>query len=309
VREYLPFGSWWAAWLLIGLTIGHADAVRLLAANTFAHAARALCTLEVIQVLARRSAADPHAWRDARRRALRIDLVALLVCAVLLAALIGFVAARGMPKAAAMIAIVALGIPARHPGSLWVGRLDRDLYWRIGSALVALGGAALVFALRLPWEAAAVVLALRDWGGLLMTALFAGPRSPPSTLPQGPLTFREAAVQTEARARKRLGYRLLRTTLGVLLGPYGSFVARTGRTAGKLDSKIARLLPHSRLGFALFTAGTGIAAAVLLSISREPSAFIGAAGCARLAASGAAALLWWKYRDFDAEDREEDDED
>jgi hypothetical protein len=120
------------------------------------------------------------------------------------------------------------------------------------------------------------------------------------------VTFHEAAVQTEASARKRLGYRLLRTIMVAIFGPFGNFAARTGRSAVQLDHKIARLMPHSRLGFGAFTAVTSILAIGLLSMSREPASLLGAAACARLAASGGAALLWWNYRDLKAMDEDDD---
>ena len=278
--------------------------MRLLAANTLVQAVRAFATLEVIQVLARRSASPPEVRRRSRRLAVRIDVLALVACALIVLALVSLVGALGMPQVAGMIAIVALAIPARNPGALAVSRRDRDTLWRIGSAVTSVGGAAAVFLFELPWQWAAAVLAAREWGGLLATALFAGLRSPPRVIPDQPITFHEAAVQTEATARKRLGYRLLRTIL-ILLGPIGSFAARTGRGAGRLDQKIGRLMPRSRVGFVIFTAAMLAIGSTLLALSRQPASLLVAAAALRLAASGGAALLWWKYRD----DRVEDDDD
>lgn len=306
IREYLPLGSWLLAWLLMGLTLGHADVVRLLAANVFAQAIRAFCGLEMLQVLGRRSASERPIRKASRRFALKIDLIVLAACTVGTAALAAFVYERGMRDEAIMIAIVALGIPARHPGALLVSWLDRDTYWRLGAAATAVIGAALVFLFELPWPAAAAVLAAREWGGLIATRLFAGPRTPPKVVRDTVVTFHEAAVQTEASARKRLGYRLLRTIMVAIFGPFGNFAARTGRSAVQLDHKIARLMPHSRFGFGAFTAVTSILAIGLLSMSREPASLLGAAACARLAASGGAALLWWNYRDLKAMDEDDD---
>lgn len=180
--------------------------------------------------------------------------------------------------------------------------------WKVGASVVALAGAAIVFFFHLSWVAAAFVIALRDWGGLVAAMLFARRRPLKGKPPERPLTFAEAATQTEANARRRLGYRLLRTLFGVL-GPVGNLAARTARGAGRLDQRIARLLPHSRAGFALFTAGTGTASAVLLVVSREPSTLLASSALASMAASGGAALLWWGYRDFAAPIQEEEDED
>jgi len=148
-------------------------------------------------------------------------------------------------------------------------------------------------------------VALRDWGGLAATTLFAPLRPVKADVPTEPLRFEEAAVQTEAAARKRLGYRLLRTVFG-LLGPWGNIAARTGRGLGKLDHRIARFIPHSKPGFILFIAVTLTAAIVLLSIG-EPSTFLLAAALTNLAASGGAALVWWKHRDFSADVAEDED--
>lgn len=307
LREYLPLAGWTAAWLMIGLAIGHADAVRLLAANTFVQAARALLTMEVVQVLARRVSSDKQVFKASRQLALRIDLRALAACALAIALLVGFFYARGMGEAAAMIAIVSLALPARHPGALFVAKRDRDVMWRLGAAVTSVAGAAAVFLFGLHWTAAAAVLALREWGGLAATLLLAPQRRGPSRIVSEVLEFREAASRTESSARRRLSYRMMKSLFGVVLGPFGNLAARTGRGAGGLDSKIAKLIPRSRPGMVLLTGGTTLAATILLSVSREPASIMGAAALTRIAASGGAALLWWDY----AEDRddEEDDED
>jgi len=307
LREYVPLVSFLLAWFLIGFSVGHADVTRLIAANAFAQAARALCTVDAAYALAQRRASTRAVWRTSFGAAFRINLVSLALSAAFLAGLALLVASRGMPKAAAMIAVMILALPARLPGTLFVARRERATLWRIGSSVVAVAGAALVFAFHWSWLAAAVVIALRDWGGLAAVALFARKRSFKGEPPEEALTFAEAATQTEASARRRLGYRLLRTLFGVL-GPVGNVAARTARQAGRLDQRIARLMPHSRAGFALFTAGTGTASAVLLLVSREPSTLLASSALASMAASGAAALMWWGYRDFGAA-IDEDDED
>jgi hypothetical protein len=307
LREYVPLVSFLLAWFLIGFSVGHADVTRLIAANAFAQAARALCTVDAAYALAQRRASTEAVWRKSLGAALRINLVSLALSAALLAALALLMASRDMLKAGAMIAIMILALPARTPGTLFVARRDRATMWRIGSSAVAVGGATLVFAFHWSWLAAAIVIALRDWGGLAAAALFGKKRSFKGSPPEEPLTFAEAATQTEASARRRLGYRLLRTLFGVL-GPVGNLAARTARQAGRLDQRIARLMPHSRAGFALFTAVTSTASAVLLLVSREPSTLLASSALASMAASGAAALMWWSYRDFGAEIAEDDED-
>lgn len=307
VREYMPFASLLLTWFLLGISIGPADVVRLIGANALVQGTRSLCTLELMRVLARRSQAADAVWKASRRTALKLDLLALAACALVAAAVVSLLAARDMPVAAGMVAVVAFAIPARHPLGLFVARRNRDISWRIGVATTAVVGAAIVFALGLPWQAAAVVIALRDWGGLLATALFAARHSPGRKETAEPLTFLEAAAQTEATARRQLSYRLMKTLFAMVLGPVGNIAARTGRSAGRFDSRISRLIPRNRAGIAVFTGISVTVAAVALFISREPVAFLVFAAFARLAGLGGSALLWWKYKA--APDEEDDDDD
>lgn len=308
VREYLPFGAWTVAWLMIGLAVGHADAVRLLAANTFVGATRALLTMEVMQVLARRVGSEAAVYRASRQAALRIDLWALAACLLAIALLVGFLLARDMRQAALMTGIAALSIPARHPLSLLIARRDRDLFWRLGAAAVSLVGGAIVLALGLHWMAAAAVLAARDWGGLIATLLFA-PRRPDRMNPATQvLSFGETATKTEGTARKRLSYRMMKSVFGVVLGPFGNLAARTGRSAGGLDVRLANMMPRSRPGMVLLAGGTGAGALSLLLLSREPAALLGAAALLRIAGSAGAILLWWNYADAKIEVEEDEDD-
>ncbi len=308
LREYVPFGGLLLTWFLIGVSIGPADVVRLIGANAVVQGVRALCTLEARHVLARRSAAAAAVWRASRRSALKMEAVGLFACGLLTAALVTLVTGLAMPEAGAMIAIAALGIPARHPLGLLVARRNWDVTWRVGAAVTAVAGGAVIFALGLPWQAAAVVVALRDWGGLVATAAFAGPRDPSRVSRGEALTFAEAAARTERTARRQVSYRLVKTLFGVLLGPVGNIAARTGRGAGRLDSKLRRLIPRNRPGTMVFTATLATAAGALIIVSREPLAFLVAAAFARLAASGGSALLWWQYGEV-SENEDDDDDD
>ncbi len=305
MREYVPFGAWLLTWFLIGFSIGPAGVVRLIGANAVVQGARALCTLEARQVLARRTAASDCVRTRSRRIAFKFDLVGLVACALFLAAIVFLLAFRDMPEAAGMVAIAALGIPARHPLGLLVARRNWEVSWRMGTAATAVTGSAIIFAFGLPWQAAALVIGLRDWGGLIATALFAGTREPSKADRTGVMTFAEAAAKTETIARRQLTYRLVKTLSGVILGPIGNIAARTGRGAGGLDRKLSRLVPRNRPGLMLFTAICASVALVTVFVSTEPLAFLVAAAFARLASSGGSALLWWKYRS--ASDDEDDD--
>ena len=307
IREYIPFAIIAASWALFGLALGHADLVRLLAANMFIGSIRSFCTLEVTQALAHHVASERAIYKASRKLALRIDLVALAACAVAVALLVLALDLRGMEKAAAMVMIAALAIPARNPGAILVAKRDKVVSWKMGSVFWGLAGALSVLALGLNWVAAALFLALRPWAGLAVTIRWGPKRKPPSVPPGAPLEFRHAAAKTEASARKRLSYRLMRSTLSVMFGPFGNLIARTGRGLGSLDTKLANWIPRSRVGLFLIAAVTGGAAATLLWLSTEPSAFMGSAALARVAAAAGAALLWWKYGS-DQIDEEDDEE-
>jgi hypothetical protein len=306
VREYLPLAGWLLGWFVLGLAIGHANAVRLLAATFLVQAVRIVATLDTYPALARRAFADGALFKESRRTALRLDLGGLAVGLALSAVLVLLLGWRGMGEGSAMVAIAAASLPARNPGTLLVARRDRVGPWRVGSAFVMLAGSGAVLLFDLGWFGAAVVLALRDWGGLLATALLGRIRPAPDEQPTTALSFAEAAAQTEASARRKLSYRLIKTVSTMLLGPFGNLAARTGRSAGKLDSRLARIVPRHRGGYVVFTAVTAIASTVLLSISTEPALFLAAAALGRLAASGGAALLWWGYSG--AVDEEDDDD-
>jgi hypothetical protein len=308
LREYLPLGSWILSWFMIGIAVGHADAVRLLAANAFVQAIRHVCTVEAMQVFGLRSHTDKASFRQARRAALRFELGGLAACAITTAIVVALLGYRGLYEAAGMVAIVAAAIPARTPGALLVAHRRRLPRWRIGSALTFVIGSAVVLLFGLHWVAAALVLALREWGGLVGTLLFAPERSLKDSTVNEPLTFAEAARRTEAAARQKLSYRLISSVASLVLGPFGNLAARTGREVGKLDSRLAKIVPRSKSGFILFTLGTAAAAAFFLMVSREPSTLLAAAAFARLAASGASVLLWWRYAGQAPEDEELDED-
>ncbi|MFC7537300.1 hypothetical protein ACFQPG_07965 [Sphingomonas sp. GCM10030256] len=306
VREYLPLALSVAAWVMIGLAVGHADAVRLLAANTLAQGARALCTMELNPVLKARIWAADEVFRASRRTAIRIELVGLAASVLIILLTAGLLEWRGYTVAAAMMVILTLGIPARHPLSVSVIKRERVAPWRFGAALTGAIGTAIVLLLGLPWWAAALAFGLREWGGLLTALLIAPPRRQTVETVEEPLTFAEVAGQTESTARRRLTYRIGKSMLGAVLGPLGSVAARTGREV-RIDHKISRYIPRHRPGFILFTAATLGAGLFFIWVSREPATLLLGAALTRVAASGGSALLWWNYASASF-DEEEDDE-
>ena len=308
LREYLPLGGWVLSWIMIGLAVGHADAVRLLAANAFVQAIRNVCTVDAMQVFGLRSRSEEANFKQARGAALRFELGGLAACALATIIIVVLLGYRGLHDAAGMVAIVAIGIPARTPGALLVAHRKRLPHWRIASAMTFLVGSTMVLPLAMHWVAAAIVLALREWGGLVGTLIFAPERSLEERGINKPLRFAEAARRTEAGARQKLSYRLISSLSSLVLGPLGNVAARTGRELGKLDRRLARLVPRSKSGFILFTVGTAAGAAFFLLVSREPSTLLAAAAFTRLSASGASVLLWWRFAGHASNDEQLDED-
>ena len=306
-REYIPLALWLATWALLGLHLGHADAVRLLAANAFLTAARSIATLEAMQVLAGHTGTAKAVRRASKRLAWRIDLTSLAGTVALLALLAAFLWWRDMAVAALMVGLVSVGLPARHPGSLLIAWKDRTVAWKTGAAITGLAAAGLVYLLGGGIVGAALALAAREWGGLAAAALFAPRRSPRDPLPGEPLTFADFASRTEASSRRRLTYRIGKSALVAMFGPFGNIIARTGRGA-QLDRKVARFVPRHRGSMAMLAFGAVVGSLSLLLFTTEPAALLGAAALARIGASAGSALLWWNYARSTADEEDDDDE-
>lgn len=293
-------------WAVLGLHLGHADAIRLLAANAFLTSARSIATLEAMQVLASRTGAAKAVRKASKRLAWRVDLASFAVAALLLALLCLFLWWRQMDEAALMVGLVALGLPARHPGSLLVAWKNRAVIWNMGGGVVGLAAAAAVYVADGGIVGAALAIASREWGGLLATALFAPQRHPADPLPEEALAFADFASRTEASSRRRLTYRIGKSALVAMFGPFGNIIARTGRGA-QLDRKVARFVPRHRGGLAVLTLVTCCTGVGLLLASREPAALLAAAALMRIAASSGSALLWWSYARGSADEDEEEE--
>ena len=305
LREYMPFATWLATWAMIGFAIGHADTARLFAANTFLQSLRSLCAFEMTAVMVRRLG-DEEAYRKTRSKALRVDLLSLLATIILALLLAAFLWWRDMGVAAAMVLLIGLLLPARHPGMVLSQHRQREATWRTGAAATGVIGAALLWKFGGEWWHAALLIALRDWVGLLFTFAFGPPRAQAAIPLPEPMRFAEIAARTEFAARRRLTYRIVKSLLGGVMGPFGSLIARTGRGAG-LDARINRLIPRHRPGMIGLTLASSAVMVFFLMIAREPATLVLASAASRIATSGGTALLWWNYAmDFS---RDEDDED
>ena len=140
VREYLPLASWILSWFMIGIAIGHADAVRLLAANAFVQAVRHVCTLEAMPLFGLRER-TVETFRQARRAAIRLELAGLAASVVGVLLLAGLLEYRGLGQVAAMVAAIFLFVsrePSTVLGAAAFARLAASgatvlMWWRYGS--------------------------------------------------------------------------------------------------------------------------------------------------------------------------------
>lgn len=290
-REYLPMAATIATWAVIVAAIGHADAVRLLAAVTIVRSTQLLTKLSTETALKRRATAPRPVIRQARRFAFNLQTAALAVALVLVALLAEGLKAIGQLQVAAFLPFVALGMPARYLRLVDVRAASS--YSRLalaggGLAMVLLGWAA-------GWHAAALGLAFgaREWIGYAVLRWW--PRVPP---PAGvvltePLRFDEVARYTAISGRRLVAYRLTKSLLTVF-GPVGNAAARTGRGLN-WHRKIEPYVPHHLGGFILFTLSSMAGAVFLALRSGEPVAMIGAAGLLQIGCTAGNVVLVWRY--------------
>lgn len=298
--------GWLGTWAMLAVALGHADTVRLLAAHSFMAAVRALCGLEMTAAI-RLRLGHPEAFAGARRNALRYDLLVLGAAVLVTGIVASALYLRGAVELSVMLVALVAGLPARHPGVIFIAARDHAVTWRAGIAIASLAAGAATLLLGLDWWWGALLFGLRDWGGLLLSLVVAKPQPAAVEPAATALEFPEVAGRTEAVARRRITYRLAKGVLGAVLGPLGSVVARTGR-GFRLDAKLSRLVPRHRGGMLTFTLVTSGLATALVIASREPFFLLIAATAARLAGSAGSALLWWNYGGTAGDDDDADDD-
>jgi hypothetical protein len=309
-REYLPMAGSILTWAAVAAVVGHADAVRLMAASLLVRAARTLTMLDVGNAMRRREGATLDVIRTSLRRAMRIEAASFVAGALVVAAMIAGLQAMGQPDVARMTALIAIGLPARYFAPARGARrrggiFSSSLAWS-GLALVGLAGLAGEGVMTL-----ALAIAAREWIAL---AIVLAPAATPSTEQPAhptdvPLTWQEVAGITARRARHRLTYRIGKSLLGVL-GPFGNVVARTAR-GFRMHRRADRFAPKSIVPVALLAAGTTALAFLLPVILQKPATLLGSASLLRIAAAAGNVLLWWSFTDpgrgEDGDDDEEDD--
>lgn len=293
-QEYIPFAAWILSWAAFASALGLTPAIWLMAANGFVQASRSLLLMQSFDAISARIGCARETKASARRLAFRLDGATLIGSLALLAILaIGF-RAIGLIDLAAMMLIVALGLPARTPLLLALDRCNIGTAWRLGSSLVMLAGAGIVLLLGLHWVWAALAVGLREWGGLL--GVWLEPQRSPAiaSAPPAELKFAEIAARTSMAARRRLVYRIGKVALSAI-GPVGSLIARTGRGGG-LDGRLAARFPAGPAPLLVLAVLSIAAVALIILISRDPPALLIASVAARIAAAAFSALIWWPWQ-------------
>jgi hypothetical protein len=291
LREYVPLLLTIALWTLIIATIGHADAVRLLAATVTLRAVQMFTRMATAKSIKTRAASPKAVRRQARRFARLVQFGVLAANVLLILALVRALDAIGQEQVARFLPLVAIGMPARVL-RYSDARTDSP-YFRL-----ALSGGALALAL-LGWAAGlgAVAMALafgfREWVAYAVIRYWPkAPRVPTSPIID-PLGFAEIGRNTALSGRRLLTYRATKIALTVF-GPIGNVAARTGRGLN-WHAKVEPYLPHRLGGFVLLALATAGGAVFLALRSGEPLAMIGAAGLLQLAGASANIALLWRY--------------
>lgn len=290
-REYLPMIGWVVAWLIIGLAIGHADAVRLLAATALIRSARYLTSPESGPSLRMRVLANGQIVAGARRTAVAVELAAMLGSLLAAAGIVMLLLSVGERETALFCVILSTMLPARLLMPLYASKHVGDIYQSVVAvAGVVLAGVVWLVSRNPLWFAATV--AAREWIAILVAGLIARPRQA-AVEQMDRLHWREIADHSHASARRRFTYRVSKSLLKFVLGPFGSIAARTGR-GFRVDRKLERFVPRSIAGLAAVFLSLTAAAVALILIVPEPAVQLIAATLLRAGASAGNILIWSK---------------
>lgn len=288
LREYVPLVALVLAWLAIGATVGAADAVRLLAAVTFVRAARSLTAPGTLPPLRKRLRAGEH-QAQATRVVLLVEAIALPFALLALGAIVALLWAAGEARVAVMALLFAPALPVRFLIPLAArrafGKVYRPTVAVVGLALMGAGALfgvdAYVFAL---------LFAAREWLALGLSFLLA-PQLRPLEEPVEELQWSEVADHSYAKGRKLAAYRVGKTLLHALLGPFGSIAARTGRGL-RMDKKFERFVPRNTAALSLVALGSATASVAIVLLVPEPALLVVAASLLRISSATANVLIW-----------------
>ncbi len=287
--EYGPLLGWVAAWAIVIVSVGHADAVRLLAAVSFVRSARYLTAPASWPLVRSRLIAPGKVHPPSGRTVLLVELCAVAGAAAMLALLLGALLAARQEKTAILCLIIAAGLPARVLYPLAAVRKIQPAYRLVVAltGLVLVGGVWLAGGSLFEFAAA---FAVREWVALAIAFLVARRRKPVEE-PFEPLRWRQVASQSHHTARRRFTYRVSKILLKFALGPLGSVAARTGRGL-RADRKLAPYVPQSRWALAaVFLGLTGAGVALILAVPKPAMLFL-AAALTRVGASAGNIVLW-----------------
>jgi hypothetical protein len=299
--------GWILAWLIVGSAIGHADAVRLLAASAFVRSARYLTSPESGASLRMRLDAAGRVPASARATAILVEVAALIGSLALVGAIIALLLHIGERETASFCLVLAGLLPARLLSPIIAVKQTSGLY----QPMLAVAGlilAALVWLVNgsALWFAAS--FAARDWIVALIVWWIAKPREAAEQQAER-LHWREIADHSHFHGRRRFTYRVSKSLLKFMFGPVGSFAARTGR-GFRIDHALERFVPRRTLSLAaLFLVLSGAAVALILIVPK-PGVQLLAASLLRVGASAGNILIWSKLGRGDVVlSDDEDDED
>lgn len=306
LREYLPMIGWVVTWLLIGLAVGHADAVRLLAASAMVRSTRYLTGPESGTSLRMRVSPGGRIAPGARGTAAKVEVAALLGSLLALSAIVALLLGAGEKETAVFCVLLSALLPARLLVPLFAGKQMREFYQPLLAWTgVALAGLVWLVSRDAIWFAAAI--AAREWVAILIAAVIAKPRQPASEPMAARLQWREIADHSHATARRRFTYRVSKSLLKFVFGPFGSIAARTGR-GFRMDRKLERFVPRTSASLGgLFLLLTAAAVALILIIP-EPAVQLLAASLLRVGASAGNILIWSKLGRGETLLREDDED-
>ena len=307
LREYAPMIGWVVAWLIVGLALGHADTVRLLAASALVRSARYLTSPESGPSLRMRVDATGKIPGAARWTAFIVELAAVCGSLAVVAAIVALLLSAGEQETASFCVVVAALLPARLLAPLVAGKRTGHFYQALLAWTgVALAGLVWLVSREALWFAAA--LAARDWIATILAGLF-GKRRTAAEDGAEKLHWREIADHSHFHGRRRFTYRVSKSLLKFVFGPFGSIAARTGR-GFQIDRKLERFVPRRTWSLAALWLLLSGAAAAMIFILPEPGIQLLAASLLRVGASAGNILIWSKLgRGVTEVGDDEDDDD
>lgn len=308
-REFAPFFGNALLWSQIALHVGGKQAVMLGAANIASVSAVNLTLVATRGVIRRRRGASDEVWHQTRRRAWTIEAGSAIACVVAVTAASLAYWAMGRGPFAMLLLIQALGVPARFNGPLRERTRFAYLYRFVRAwSGVMFVGAVLAFGGSL--IAAAAAVALREWLALAIMALLPAQDSPPTTIDFQSPELAEFAAATAVFSAQRVVYRIGKSLLGLVFGPAGNALARTGRGFRLQQRFNTGGLRVSRMIDALALFGTAAAFAIPAEV-RGPGAILIGTTLLRIGFSALSAAFWTRLsRGLNpSTDDDEDDDD